>query len=135
MPTAAGEDGLPLYLQTAGQDALRRLGIGQRLRLVTGNALEQMEILANATGPFDLISISNIPDWMSDAQFGEAVLQARGCLRPGGALLARTATGSPMIQAVMRMHMQVDEDLVARLPAIERGPWFRMLAAGFRSDE
>ncbi len=73
--TAAGEDGLPLYLQTAGQDALRRLGIGQRLRLVTGNTLEQMEILANATGPFDLISISNIPDWMSDAQFGEAVLQ------------------------------------------------------------
>ncbi len=33
------------------------------------------------------------------------------------------------------MHMEVDEELTARLPSIERGPWFRTLAVGFRSDE
>jgi S-adenosylmethionine:diacylglycerol 3-amino-3-carboxypropyl transferase len=45
--TAAGEDGLPLYLQQEGQAALKRLGTQERLRLHAGNMLEQMAPLAN----------------------------------------------------------------------------------------
>ena len=57
--SAAGDAGLPLYLQTEGQAALRRLGVGPRLQLGVGNVLEQMRLLASASGPFDLISLSN----------------------------------------------------------------------------
>ena len=131
--SAAGEAGLPLYLQTRGQAALRRLGVGPRLKLVVGNVLEQMRFIANATGPFDLISLSNIPDWMTDAQFGDAVAAARACLTPGGALLARTATGSPMIQQVMDRELRSKPGLNSRLAEVERGPWFRTIAAGFNA--
>lgn len=131
--TAAGEAGLPLYLQAQGYAALRRRGIHDRLHLVAGNVLEQMPVLARDRGPFDLISISNIADWMTNEQFGAAVVQARGCLAPGGALLARTGTGSPMIIEEMGRAMRVDAALDAQLPQIERGPWFRTLTVGFRA--
>jgi len=131
--SAAGEEGLPLYLQERGQVALRRLGTRGRLHLVAGNLVEQMAALAERHGPFDLISISNIADWMDDAQFGAVAQRARACLRPGGALLARTATGSAMIVEVTRRHFRVDETFDARLADAERGPWFRTLAAGFVS--
>jgi S-adenosylmethionine:diacylglycerol 3-amino-3-carboxypropyl transferase len=130
--TAAGEAGFPLYLQSQGQSALQQLGTQDRLHLHTGNVLEQMTALAAAHGLFDLISISNIADWMTDVQFGAAVDQARGCLNPGGALLARTATGSPMIIEVMDQHMQMDQAFNNTLSQIERGPWFRTIATGFR---
>lgn len=131
--SAAGDSGLPLYLQMRGQAALRRLGVGSRLRLGVGNVLEQMRLLASADGPFDLISLSNIPDWMTDAQFGDAVAMARASLTPGGALLARTATGSPMIQQVMARGLRSEPGLNARLAEVERGPWFRTIAAGFNA--
>lgn len=128
---AAGEAGFPLYLQLAGQTALQQLGTRERLRLHTGNILEQMTSLAAAHGPFDLISLSNIADWLSESQFDAAVTQARECLSPGGALLARTATGRTMIVEVMARQMQMDHTFNAELRQIERGPWFRTIAAGF----
>jgi S-adenosylmethionine:diacylglycerol 3-amino-3-carboxypropyl transferase len=130
--TTAGEAGFPLYLQTQGQAALQQLGTRERLYLHTGNVLEQMILLAGNYGPFDLISISNIADWMDETQFGATVVQARDCLKPGGALLARMATGRPMIIEVMRQHMSIADKFNTELPEIERGPWFRTIAAGFR---
>jgi S-adenosylmethionine:diacylglycerol 3-amino-3-carboxypropyl transferase len=130
--TTAGEAGFPLYLQPQGQAALQQLGTRERLHLHTGNVLEQMTLLANSYGPFDLISISNIADWMNEAQFSATVVQARDCLKPGGALLARTATGRPMIIEVMRQQMSVDDEFNTELPQIERGPWFRTISTGFR---
>ncbi|MBI1876930.1 MAG: DUF3419 family protein [Chloroflexi bacterium] len=129
--TAADEAGFPLYLQMDGQAALQRLGTRERLRLHSGNILEQMTPLAAAYGPFDLISLSNIADWMNEAQFGATVRQARECLRSDGALLARTATGRPMIGEVMGQHMHMDHKFNAELQRVERGPWFRTIAAGF----
>ncbi len=129
--TASGEAGFPLYLQTQGQLGLRQLGTQKRLHLHAGNILEQMTTLATAFGPFDLISISNIADWMSEIQFGAVIAQAKNCLTPGGALLARTATGRAMIGEVMEQHMQVDQEFNAELCQVERGPWFRTIAVGF----
>lgn len=128
--TAAGEEGLPLYLQVEGQAALRRLGTQERLRLHHGNLVEQMSSLASTSGLFDLISISNIADWMTEAQFAALVAQVRQCLNPGGALLARTATGSSMIQEVMGQQMSMADEFNAELSHIERGPWFRTIALG-----
>jgi len=97
--------------------------------LHTGNVLDAM---AAAGEPFDLVSISNIADWMTPDQFRGVVLKAVACLAPGGALLARTATGRSMIRDIVRENMAVDEDLLAALPTIERGPWFRTIGCGFR---
>lgn len=127
----AGEDGFPLYLQAQGQVALSQLGTRERLRLHPGNLLEQMRPLAAAYGPYDLISLSNIADWLTEAQFGAVVAQAKSCLKPGGVLLARTATGSAMIQEVMSQYMSMDNEFNAELSYLERGPWFRTIAAGF----
>ncbi|MBL8133101.1 MAG: DUF3419 family protein [Anaerolineae bacterium] len=127
----AGAEGYPLYLQPAGQDALRALGMTERLHLHVGNILEQMPKLADQGGRYDLISISNIADWMTEDEFRQVVLLAKRCLVPGGALLARTATGKPMIIDVMRAHMRCDDTLNALLSDVERGPWFRVIAAGF----
>lgn len=128
---AAGDPGLPLYLQADGQTALRQLGTAGRLHLIAGNMLEQLPLLA-AAEPFDCISLSNIADWMTAEQFAATIELAMGCLRSGGAVLARTAVDSPMITNVIRQKMAFDEPFNSQLPTIERGPWFRTLAAGFK---
>lgn len=130
---AAGDGGLPLYLQTQGQTALARFGTQERLYLHPGNILEQMKPLTTTYGPFDLISISNIADWLSDTQFSTTVNQVSDYLKLGGALLARTGTGSRMIIEVMGQHMQMEETFNADLLQVERAPWFRTIAAGFRA--
>ena len=127
----AGEDGYPCYLQKRGQAALRQLGVADRLRLHPGNMLELMPRLAAEHKPFDLISISNIADWMNATQFEQVVRLASSCLVTGGALLARTATGSQMIQDVIAASMRIDPALHTRLVQSERGPWFRTIAVGF----
>lgn len=129
--TVAGEEGLPLYLQKHGWAALRDLGT-QRLHLLSGSIFEQMHVLADTQGRFDLISISNIADWMSDEQFRAMVAQARDCLNNGGALLARTGTGSSMTLEIMGQYLQADVEFNNQLSRIERGPWFRTIAVGFR---
>jgi hypothetical protein len=129
--TAAGEAGLPLYLQEQGQTALRRLGAQERLRLHPGNLLEQMTPLAAVHGPFDLISLSNIADWMSETQFEATVIQAQKCLQPGGALLARMAADDFAMAPVLSQHLQVDNEFNAELLRVERGPWWRAVVAGF----
>jgi S-adenosylmethionine:diacylglycerol 3-amino-3-carboxypropyl transferase len=129
--TAAGEDGFPLYLQAQGQTWLQQLGTQSRLHLHAGNILDQMTPLAEAYGPFDLISLSNIADWMTEAQFSATVVQVGKCLNSGGALLARTATGKPMIGQVVERYMQTDPSFNLELLQVERGPWFRTIAVGF----
>jgi S-adenosylmethionine:diacylglycerol 3-amino-3-carboxypropyl transferase len=130
---AAGDDGLPLYLQSRGYQALRRPGGMEQLRLHAGNILELMTELASQDGPYHLISISNIADWMTDEQFAATVDRAQACLAPGGAVLARTATERPMIVEVMRRGMRVPPAIEAELAEVERGPWFRVITAGFRA--
>ncbi|MBP7694184.1 MAG: DUF3419 family protein [Anaerolineales bacterium] len=129
---AAGAAGRPLYLQAEGWAALRRQGTRDRLRLLTGSILDQMTVQAAEHGPYDLISLSNIADWLTDTQFGAAAAAVCACLRDGGALLTRTGTPSPMIVEVTGQALQMDPDFNRQLAEIERGPWFRTLAAGFR---
>lgn len=129
---AAGEPGLPRYLQHNGQAALRALGIAARLALHQGNLLDLMPQLAARGGAYDLISLSNIADWMDEPQVRSLVQASCACLRPGGALLIRAANPEALIRPAVAAAMDVDPALDARLPAIERGPWFRTVVAGFR---
>ncbi|NTU79056.1 MAG: DUF3419 family protein [Chloroflexales bacterium] len=132
--TTAGEAGLPRYLQHDGQSALRLLGIDTRLALYHGNLLTLMPQLAAQGGAYDLISLSNIADWMDAAQVQALVAAACACLRPGGALLVRAANPGAPIRPVVLAALASDSVLDAALPAIERGPWFRTLVVGFRQD-
>lgn len=127
-----GEDGLPRYLQHAGLAALRDLGLAGRLDLHAGNVLDLMPQLAAQGGAYDLISLSNIADWMNAAQLQALVEATSACLRPGGALLIRAANPEAPIRPEVAAAMATDPELDAALPAIERGPWFRTLAVGFR---
>lgn len=129
---AGGEAGLPRYLQHDGQAALRALGIASRLALHQGNLLDLMPQLAAQGGAYDLISLSNIADWMDEAQVRSLVAAACACLQPGGALLIRAANPAAPIQPVVAALMERDPALDAALPTIERGPWFRTVIAGFR---
>jgi S-adenosylmethionine:diacylglycerol 3-amino-3-carboxypropyl transferase len=128
----AGDLGYPLYLQEAGQAALRRLGTRERLSLHTGNLLGRMQTLAAEHGAYDLISISNIPDWMSAEQVEDMARQASACLNSGGALLARTASGNPVVSSAMSRHLRTDPEFDQELLNAERGPWFRSIAVGFK---
>jgi S-adenosylmethionine:diacylglycerol 3-amino-3-carboxypropyl transferase len=132
--TAAGESGLPLYLQGQGQAALKHLGMWERLRLHAGNMVEMMTPLAEETGGFHLISLSNITDWMSDEIFNGLVAKAHGCLQPGGALLARKATRGYSLAQVMQQHLRLDLAFNAELLRIERGPFWHDIAVGFRGS-
>jgi S-adenosylmethionine:diacylglycerol 3-amino-3-carboxypropyl transferase len=128
----AGEDGLPACLQQRHAGVLAEPARLDRLHLHIGSIFDQAEALAGSAGVFDLISLSNIADWMDDGQFAGVVTRMSRCLAPGGALLARTATGAPMIVEVTARLMRSDEALNGELARVERGPWFRTVAAGFR---
>lgn len=129
---AAGEQGLPVYLQSHGQTALRRSGTSEQMQLHAGNILDWIPRLAATDGRFDLISISNIADWMSETEFSAVVVTARDGLNDGGVLLARTATPNRMIETVMQQYLRVDPQYNIELQQIERGPWFRVISAGFK---
>jgi S-adenosylmethionine:diacylglycerol 3-amino-3-carboxypropyl transferase len=128
----AGEAGLPRYLQHDGQAALRLLEVDTRLALHHGNLLLLMPQLAAQGGHYDLISLSNIADWMDEAQVRGLVEASRACLRPGGALLLRAANPEAPIRSAVTAALGIDSALDRALPTIERGPWFRTVVAGFR---
>jgi S-adenosylmethionine:diacylglycerol 3-amino-3-carboxypropyl transferase len=130
--TAAGELGYPLYLQAAGQEALRRSGARNRLRLHVSNMISGMQALAEEADLYDLISISNIADWMTAEQFAGVAAMARDCLRDDGVLLARTASGNTVIYDAMAQFLHVDDAFNRALTLVERGPWFRAISAGFK---
>jgi S-adenosylmethionine:diacylglycerol 3-amino-3-carboxypropyl transferase len=105
--------------------------VEHRLQLHHGNILEKRATLGAAHGPYDLLSLSNIADWMNEAQLTAMLGQAKAALVPGGSVLVRTANSSSSLLTVMAQQLQTDAALNAALPQIERGPWFRTIAAGF----
>ncbi len=125
------EAGLPYYLQTSGQASLKQTAA--RLHLYAGNILDWIPRLAAAEGAFDLVSISNIADWMTEEEFRAVVIMVRGVLKTGGALLARTATPNRMIETIMSQELDVDLQFNVELSQVERGAWFRVISAGFKS--
>ena len=130
---SAGDAGLPAYLQTNAQASLKQSTKLNQLYLHAGNIVEQANLLTANSGPFDVISISNIVEWMNDSQFDGMLIQLRTCLKPGGAILARSVSSSRMIIDGMAKHMRIDPALNQTLPQVERGPWFRTISAGFRA--
>lgn len=131
----AGDDGYPPYLQRAGQASLRELGITPRLGLHQGDLIALMPRLAAQGGAYDLISLSNIADWMAPPQLAALVEAACACLTPGGALLLRAANPDAPIGAAVSATMATDPACDAELLASERGPWFRTIAAGFHQAD
>jgi len=86
--------GLPLYLQEEPQEAIRQLGAGpSRLRFHIGDVISVASRLCQErSSAFDMISISNILDWVPENSAAEFVQSFHDLLKPGGMLVARHET-------------------------------------------
>jgi len=127
------ESGFPAFLQSQGMANIRELGVGnERIEFVKGDVFEQIKLISDATGPFHMISISNIPDWMTDDEFKQASKLAYQCLHPGGAFLARMALSKFSMAEIMKgEELQVDESFNSKLKQVERSSWWGQVIAGF----
>jgi S-adenosylmethionine-diacylglycerol 3-amino-3-carboxypropyl transferase len=130
---ADGDEGVPAYLSERGYASLRQPGVLARLHLHVGSLFDQAERLARDGGPFDLISLSNIVDWLDDAELARVTARLGAFLTPGGAVLARSASGTRAVSEIMSHHLETRPALDEALAGVERGPWFRAVAVGFRA--
>lgn len=121
--------GFPLYLQPLVQASIRALN-GYRLKLHHGNFVEKMLELSQSGG-FDLISMSNLSDWMPIPDLHEAIAKAVGCLNPGGALIGRRLNGDHHLKNVISQHLHVDERFSAELLAADRSFFYQEVVVGF----
>ena len=85
-----------------------------------------------AAGEFPQPAEQAIRRTLGDEQMNAMVESAKANLSDGGALLIRTATGRTTLVEAMRPYLQVDDAFNAELAQVERGPWFRVTAAGFK---
>jgi len=90
------EKGLPLYLQIQEQEKIKLLGATpDRLQIHIGDVTEVAPRLYNArNSPYDVISISNILDWIPESSAPEFVEVFFPLLSEGGVLIARHETKS-----------------------------------------
>jgi len=90
------EKGLPLYLQEQEQEKIRLFGATtDRLDIHIGDVTEIAPRLYNARNrPYDVISISNILDWIPESSAPEFVEVFFPLLSEGGVLIARHETKS-----------------------------------------
>jgi hypothetical protein len=122
--SSAGDAATPLFLRRDVYDAAKRLGCGpERLRYHAGRVEDIAPCLAEASGRFDLIAVSNIltPDL---AQSAATVARLKPALAPGGAILCRTQAETPGFAAEVfeSNGLHVDSAVSARL--LSRESWF-----------
>eukprot|EP00850_Spirogloea_muscicola_P007211 SM000036S13255 [mRNA] locus=s36:182605:185361:- [translate_table: standard] len=118
----------PLYLTKEGAAALRATAVAEEpssgavcvhLTAHVGNAVAVAKCLCREEGaPFDLITLSNIGDWMSDDDFCTFVQATANCLADEGVLLHRCMVGRQ--RAAFEGSLHVDEALLAAVAEAER---------------
>jgi len=88
------DKGLPLYLQEQEQEKIKLLGAtSERLNFHIGDVTEVAPRLKNARDrPYDVISISNILDWIPESSAPDFVGVFFPLLAEGGMLIARHET-------------------------------------------
>lgn len=107
------EAGLPLCFQLQAQRQALSLGCGpSRLRYHRGDIVEVTTKLAQSAGLYDMISASNIVDWITEKIAIRLLDNLAENLRPGGALLLRHETHS----------LTYLEDLAAQTSWLETDP-------------
>eukprot|EP00850_Spirogloea_muscicola_P001711 SM000006S19476 [mRNA] locus=s6:1012295:1015136:+ [translate_table: standard] len=85
------------------------------LRVHVGNVVDLATILAGKAGRgFDLITLSNIGDWLDEEKLTSTIESIEPALAPGGLLLHRRALGNQ--RRSFEGVLDIDEELVSRLP-------------------
>lgn len=125
----AGDEGYPLYLQPSVYSELREKIAGCRPVWITDSIVTFLE-QNPASNTFDLISISNIADWLPAGDYEMLLRLVKKNLKKGGALVARKATGGYPLAEVTVKYLSVDHALSDKLISIERGPmWSDIVVA------
>eukprot|EP01112_Ceratiomyxa_fruticulosa_P008887 TRINITY_DN2304_c0_g1_i1.p1 TRINITY_DN2304_c0_g1~~TRINITY_DN2304_c0_g1_i1.p1 ORF type:complete len:395 (-),score=92.45 TRINITY_DN2304_c0_g1_i1:92-1276(-) len=134
---ADNEKGLPLFLQSGGSDDLKRLGVGpERIEFVEGDVFKKVKEISLRDGLFDIISISNIPDWLSWDEFSVHATTIKSCLKPGGALLGRMALEKlSMLSLFQTVGFEVSTEFNQKLKEVERSSWWTQIVAGFAPQQ
>eukprot|EP00850_Spirogloea_muscicola_P000949 SM000003S11194 [mRNA] locus=s3:1496667:1499382:+ [translate_table: standard] len=128
LPEGGACGGFPLYLTNEGAAALRATAVTEEpssgadcvhLTVHVGDAVAVAQCLCREEGaPFDLITLSNIGDWMSDDKFCTFVKATASCLADEGILLQRRMVGRQ--RAAFEGSLHVDEALLAAVAEAER---------------
>eukprot|EP00850_Spirogloea_muscicola_P002244 SM000008S22333 [mRNA] locus=s8:1088822:1097575:+ [translate_table: standard] len=85
------------------------------LRVHVGNVVDLATIYAEKAGRgFDLITLSNIGDWLDEEKLTSTIKSIESALAPGGLLLHRRALGNQ--RRSFEGVLDIDEELVSRLP-------------------
>lgn len=87
--------------------------------------------LAEEHGPFDLLDLSDVLDWLPMPERRAALRKAASVLSEGGVLLARRLNGDGSLSDLMRRHLVVDRALSAELFEQERSFLYAEVVAGF----
>ncbi len=120
------EAGLPAYLHKHKyallQDKL------QDIEFILMNEPIQQAIKYQSN--LHLLSVSNIPDWLTKAAFEELGSAAAQGLQKDGLFLARKATGEPSLVESLSSELNVVEELCEQVRGQERAPmWTDVLVA------
>lgn len=127
----AGTQGVPEYLIPDTYQLLQHKVQNHKPEWIHGNILDVINKLAAST-TFDLISISNIADWMTELDYERTLQNALRSLSNGGAFLARKATGGFPLSDIAKKYLVIDEDITQDLKSIERGPMWSDIMVGFK---
>jgi len=83
-----------------------------------------------------MISISNVPDWITEEEFIKQSANIAKSLLPGGAFMGRMALPLYSVsKALSNSGLEVDEIFNEELKNFERSSWWGVVAAGFAPSQ
>jgi hypothetical protein len=91
----------------------------------------KMDAIADLA-PFDVVGLSNIFDWSSDAEIVALVRRLAAETRPGASVVFRQLNHSRDFRAAFAPEFRFDDDLAARLHAADRSLFYSSLSVGVR---
>lgn len=115
---------VPSYLTSSGFAALR--GRQRELTLIEADVASQLRA---APARYDRVHLSNIADWMSPASFDNLLRLLVKALRRPARVLWRRVLVAGSIPRELAGELVVDHALAARLAAVDRFPFFRLVPA------
>jgi S-adenosylmethionine-diacylglycerol 3-amino-3-carboxypropyl transferase len=104
---------------------------GERRPAVEWTPTTMADALVRVPGPFDLVHLSNILDWLSEADARDVLDLSARALRPGGLVVVRQLNSSLDIPA-LGPAFAWERELAARLHAADRSYFYRALHVGVK---
>ena len=123
-----GDDGMPPYLRPAGFEAVRRHA--HRLRPVTAHLARMLE--RRSPGTYHKVSLSDLAEWMPEAEVRPLAGAVDAALAPGGLVLHRHILEQTRVPHGPELSEDTDAGL--RLTELERSFLYRRVSLFRKSD-